>query len=145
MEKLIQTTEDLQEALSQVKFINSVLNFNWQFEFRPVEIHEENKSWMVKKAWLVHVSFERPDINSGKVGRGRSRDEIVWQGTTLSGAVKTGYVLLKLTIEHELMEGFHWNAARIFNPHNTIEELAELARNHQLAITEKFREAARAK
>ena len=62
---------------------------------------------------------------------GRSRTEFVQCGATESGVIKTCWLLLELTIRHELMEGFRVDGARVFSPHHRIGALIELARDHE--------------
>ncbi|HVI41833.1 MAG TPA: hypothetical protein VM577_14365, partial [Anaerovoracaceae bacterium] len=45
-------------------------------------------------------------------------------GAYESGVVKTGWVLAEMIVHHELMEAFHYKGSRIFDPHNTTEELS---------------------
>lgn len=123
MEKQITTTEELQVVLDEIKFVNSSLDLKWQFHYLPF------KSENINFGWLVWCSFERKDCNTGEVGIGYGRKEIIWINSTISAAVKTAYVLIKLLVEHELMEGFTWRGFRIFNPHNTVEDLAKIESN----------------
>lgn len=142
-EPIINSQEELADALIRISLVNTVLDFKWKFEYRLIKAsykdgrilayaggHPIYENEGEKVGWLVWVSFERPDTLSGKIGRGRGRDEIVWQGTTLSGVVKTAFVLIDLMIRHELMEGFRFDNARIFNPHNSVLDLAELQHKH---------------
>ena len=113
----------LKAALSLITFKNTVLDFKWEFEVEETNIRG-------RTAWLVRVSFERPDTITGEIGRGRGRDEIVYEGTTVSGAVKTAWLLVELMVRHELMEGFRWCDKRIFNPHNSVIDLARVQVAH---------------
>lgn len=115
----VNTPLELAATLRDISFVNTVLDFKWRFEFKEELI--SNKS-----AWLLWVSFERPDTLTGVVSRGRGRDEIIYAGATVSAVVKTAWVLVELMIRHELMEGFRWKNKRIFNPHNTVEALASI-------------------
>jgi hypothetical protein len=121
IEPQIETRLDLERVLSRVSFVNSVLDFKWRFETDAMD-----------RGWLVWVTFQRPDTNTGVIGTGRSRQEIVWKGAYLSGVVKTAWLLLELTIRHELMEGFRFDDQRIFNPHNSVFDLADLQRDHMV-------------
>jgi hypothetical protein len=134
MEPTIKTDADLEAALRQITFVNSVLDFKWKFEYLSVTVAGDPGKNFLKNGWLLWVSFERPDTITGTVGRGRGRDEIIWQGTSLSGAVKTAWVLVELMIRHELMEAFRWDDARIFNPHNSVIDLAALQREHNKRV-----------
>src|SRR5271166_5081235 len=119
MEKKIYCGTELDEILSKITFKNTVLDFKWAFEHSElIKIGERN-------GWLVWVTFERPDTVTGDVGRGRGRDEIIWQKSTESSVVKTAWVLVELMVRHELMEGFRYKDCRIFNPHNTVGALVE--------------------
>lgn len=128
-EPTIKTTDELKAVLDKIAFLNTALDFKWQFHHDSIMIPVGlvlKYEWC--HGWLLWCSFERPDTNTGKIGRGRGRDEIVWEGATVSAVVKTCWVLVELLVRHELMEGFRWDGARIFNPHNTVEELAALQR-----------------
>ena len=144
-EPRITTTEELVKILSKIVFANSVMDFHWQFEYRPIsvtyegdaEFFDANLNQMVKannptrKGWLIWASFDRPDTNSGEAGRGRGRDEIIWEGWTASAVVKTAWVIVTMLVQHELMEGYRiqqddGSLARIFNPHNSIAQLASI-------------------
>lgn len=139
-EKQVFTNSDLQAILDEITFQNSVMNFHWKFEFRPITVNYEgdaeffdpNINQMVKatdpirKGWLLWATFERPDTNTGAMGRGRGRDEIVWEGLTESAVVKTAWVIVDLLVKHELMEGYRYENKRPFNPHHTMEELTSL-------------------
>lgn len=128
MEQRIKNTEHLREVISKITFKNTVLDFKWAFELKPVVMYDENH--VGEEAWLVWVTFERPDTITGLVGRGRGRDEIIWAGSTVSAVVKTCWVLVELMVRHELMEGFRYDDCRIFNPHNSVGDLADLQRRH---------------
>jgi hypothetical protein len=142
MEPTIKTNDQLEEALKTITFKNTVLDFNWRFCYRQCVIdmapHPDDKpidgrrygDELRKSAWLVWVSFERPDTLTGEVGRGRGRDEIIWHGSTISSVIKTCWVLVDLMVKHELMEGFRFQDARIFNPHHSVLDLAKVEELH---------------
>lgn len=125
----IETTQQLKHALDQVRFVNTVLDFKWEFEYESIWV-ETCKSRIGRQGWLLWVTFERPDTRTGEVGRGRGRDEIIWKGSSLSGVIKTAWLLVELMVRHELMEGFQWDGARIFNPHHSVDELRNAAITH---------------
>lgn len=130
-EPIIDTTTDLVAALARISFINTVLDFKWQFEHEAVEVSTlKYGSGFYKQGWLVWVSFERPDTITGQLGRGRGRDEIVWRGATLSAAIKTAWVCFEMILKHEAMEGFRFDGQRIFNPHNSVLDLARVQQLH---------------
>ena len=129
-DSIIETTKQLQETLERISFKNTVLDFKWRFEYTPIIIKTATGvEEYSESAWLLFVSFERPDTITGEIGRGRGRDEIIKKGTTLSGVVKTAWLLVELMIRHELMEGFRFDGQRIFNPHNSVLELAAIQKD----------------
>lgn len=132
-EPTVETTADLQAALSRVSFVNTVLDFKWRFECRAVDVLPCWDDHGSREGWLVWASFERPDSITGQVGRGRGREEIVWRGTPLSGVVKTAWLLVELLVRHELMEGFRFDDVRIFNPHNSVLDLKRVPQAHDAA------------
>lgn len=118
-ERTVNTTEELWEVLKEVTMTNSALDFKWRFMAEDLCLRGGGR-----QGWLVQVWFERPDTETGVISTGKSRNEIVYTGATESAVVKTCWLLLELTIRHELMEGFRWKGLRIFNPHNTVGQLA---------------------
>ena len=129
VEPVVNTTEELTQVLNLITFVNTVLDFKWKFELKAVEILTCGEG-STRDAWLLWVTFERPDTITGIVGRGKGREEIIWQGTTLSGVVKTAWLLVELLVRHELMEGFRFDNTRIFNPHNSVLDLVDLQLKH---------------
>lgn len=141
IEAEVNTSEELENVLRDVSFRNTVLDFKWRFEWQPIRITSSHDPFD-REGWLVWCTFERPDTESGKVSRGRGRDEIVWKGTTVSGVVKTCWLLVELLIKHELMEGFRWHNARIFNPHHSVFDLAQVQHMHTKKPPSQARHAA---
>lgn len=72
------------------------------------------------EGWLVRLTFDRPDANTGVVGRGKSRQEFVPIGATVASVVRTCWVLVELTARHEAMEAFRFDGERVFDPHAPI-------------------------
>ena len=118
---VINNSADLGKTLSEISFVNSVVDFKWKFESETVVDASNNII-----GWFVLVAFERPDTHTGKIGIGRGRKEFISKGSTESAVVKTCWLLVELVVIHELMEGFRWKDKRIFNPHNSIHALASI-------------------
>lgn len=135
MDKTINNKYDLDNVIREITFQNTVLDFKWAFETQEIQTKDVKSGQYIpntgRKGWLIHVTFERPDTITGKIGRGRGRDEIIWAGTTESAVVKTCWLLVELMVRHELMEGFNYQGRRIFNPHNTVQELISIQDNHE--------------
>lgn len=129
-EPILKEEADLRDWLSRITFKNTVLDFKWKFEYKPVRIVIQGEDTPDKHGYLVWVSFERPDTITGEVGRGRGRDEVILNGTSMSGVVKTAWLLVELMVRHELMEGFNFDNNRIFNPHNSVIDLSRVQELH---------------
>jgi hypothetical protein len=114
-DKQVFTDLELKAVLQDVSMVNTSLDFNWRFETRKID-----------GGWFVTVAFDRPDTETNEIGTGRGRPEFVAEGTWESGVVKTCWLLIELVVRHELMEAFRWRGKRIFNPHNSIYDLAEI-------------------
>lgn len=136
-EPKIETTEQLLDILSHVSMKGSTLDFDWEFLVQPMPVmvesqitykeQHQNYSFTTKQlGWFVCVEFTRPDCDTGTEGRGRGRKEFIEVGTSLSGVVKTAWLLIELMVRHELMEAFTYNGHRIFNPHHTVTELSSI-------------------
>lgn len=130
-EPQVYSTDELCAVLDRISFKNTVLDFKWQFE-----VVQERLGKYDEGIWLVNVSFERPDTLTGVVGRGRGRQEIIREGSTVSSVVKTAWLLVELMVRHELMEGFRFDNARIFNPHNSVFDLAKVQHAHDEKLAE---------
>lgn len=118
-DKRVLNWKDLDKVLYEITMTNTSLDFKWKFE---TKICKDNPMY----GWFVRVGFERPDTNTGEVGMGFGRWEFIPGNSTESAVVKTAWLLIELVVRHELMEAFRWKGKRIFNPHNSIYDLAEI-------------------
>lgn len=127
-EKIITTTLELREVLNTISFRNSVINFDWKFCFSEFSMNvQRGIDAGHRRGWLVWAEFTRPDIETGKIGTGRGRDEIIYEGATESAVVKTAWLVVELLVRHELMETFSYENRVIFNPHHTVGHLGAAA------------------
>lgn len=115
-DRIITSDNDLCELFDRLTFRDGVVNWNWRYRGNPFKYEDRH-------GWLIWVEFQRPDTQTGEVGWGRSRDEIVWQGSSESSVVKTCWLLAKLIVDHELMEAFQYEGFRVFDPHYTLGDL----------------------
>lgn len=132
-ENKIETTAQLAEAIKEIDFVESCIDFQWRFEIEELWTGNPKASYPPKflgpnnnldlRGWLVNTCFRRPDTNSGEIGEGPSRQEFVPVGVTPSGVFKTCYLLVYLTTWHEIMESMIFKGFRPFDPHNTVDEL----------------------
>lgn len=107
----------LRAVLNRITFAPSCVDMSWKWELE--EVWEEDSL----KGWLVNTTFQRPDTNTGEMGTGKGRQGFIPVGTTLSGVVKTAWLLAELIVRHELMEAFLFDGKRVFDPHKTVFEL----------------------
>ena len=122
-EQRIETQETLRAVLDQITFAPSCVNMGWAWQIEELRLADGSL-----RGWLVNTTFRRPDTNTGEIGIGSGRQELIAKGSSESGVVKTAWLLAELIVRHELMEAFLYQGVRIFNPHNTVEELSLPAR-----------------
>lgn len=120
-DRSIASMTDLMNVLSRITFAPSCVDMGWKWAAEFVDGEG-------REGWLISTTFQRPDTNTGIIGRGIGRQWFVAKGTTVSGVVKTAFAAAKMILEHELMEAFFYDGARIFDPHNDVESLASIAR-----------------
>jgi hypothetical protein len=113
-EPVVRTIEDLRAMLTRIEIGPPLAQMNWTFECESLTEHA---------GWLVRATFDRPDANTGEIGRGTSRKEYVPPSASLSGVVRTCWLLVELTTRHEAMEAFLFDGARAFDPHRPIDSL----------------------
>jgi hypothetical protein len=121
----ITTTTKLSETIERVSFGPSCLDMGWQWEVEPVSA----------AGWRIRCSFQRPDTNTGTIGRGFGRWWLVDRGVTESGLWKTMYAAAKMILEHELLEAFKVDGVRPFDPHRTIQSLIAVDEDAPTVIT----------
>jgi hypothetical protein len=121
-EKTITTIEDLIKALLLVEFDEDSLFYAWNFKVCGEQCEDPQRP-----GWWMHVSFQRPDIETGEVGRGRGRTDFIAKGATVSAAVKTVWAMVQAIVMHELMHGFTYRGRPLFDPHATVDSLHSIS------------------
>ena len=108
------TFDEVEKILSNINFAkHSCIDMDYKFQVKEIE-----------DLYLIRTSFQRKDINSGEFGTGWGR----WHTTPIATAtetsiVMTAWVCVKMIIEHELLESFEYHGTKVFNPHQTLENL----------------------
>lgn len=119
--------ERLEGILDKIDYVDRT-GHKWVPVAREIFIVDENTK-TIKHGFMVHVEFQRPDTNTGKWGLGVSREEYIWDGADEDSIIKTVYVCIRLTEEHEVMESFAITVdkrkVRVFNPHRTMKNHAK--------------------
>ena len=98
------------------------MDWGWQVE----EVSGPKGDAALPIAYRLRTTFRRPDRETGEYSTGFGRWWEVPHDVTISGIIKTAFAAAKMILEHELMESFKWRNARVFDPHNTVQELAGL-------------------
>lgn len=119
---MIETNADLRNILSRITFGPSGVMLDrmalrWEIESISVAVET------FEPAWRIRFNFLRPDAETGAVGCGTGRWELVEHGASESSVVKTAWLLLELLMRHELMEAFRFDGVALFDPHRTVEQL----------------------
>ncbi len=113
--------ERLEQVLRGIS-VRGVLDLTWQWETQGFDSPYTG----ALVGWFIRVTFHRPDRVTGEFARGHGRWWVVEYGSTKSAVVKTAFTAMKMIVEHELMEGFMWQGVRIFDPHHTVDQLAQV-------------------
>src|SRR5690242_68039 len=100
-ERTVRTTQDLKDILDQITFKRTVVDFKWRFGIKEMVLNSTDAA--PRNGWLIWGEFQRPDTNTGQIGWGRGRDELVYEGALESSVVKTAWVVVEMLIKHELM------------------------------------------
>lgn len=119
-EKTVTTTAELEAVFAEIRFAPNCVDMGWAWEIEELHVAPDG----ALRGWLVNTTFRRPDTDTGVVGIGRGRKELIAVGTSESGVVKTAWLLAELIVRHELMEAFLYRGIRIFDPHHTVDELS---------------------
>lgn len=64
-EPIVQSAEEIGKILRRISFKNTAIDFKWEFHISDEVKHGD------RVGWLVWCSFERPDTQTGTIGRGR--------------------------------------------------------------------------
>ena len=94
-----------------------------------------HRDWRFVAEWLrgpevgavaIQAQFPRADRETGQIGYGQSRWELIAPDASDDAIIKTCFVLVKLTVEHEAMEWFKYCGVRIFDPHTPVSDLVSM-------------------
>jgi hypothetical protein len=122
----VMSGEQLQEILTEISFAPNCVDMKWDWSVVDVRSADPGFTRDPGDGWLIATTFQRPDRGNGEISRGQGRKWFVARGTTESGVVKTCFAACKMILEHEIMEAFLYKEKRVFDPHNTVAELAAL-------------------
>jgi hypothetical protein len=137
----VNTLSGVKKVLSQISFAPSCVDMGWDWEVETIYTPRPWTEYEMKHGkpgaggyeeclpagFRLRTTFRRPDRSTGVVGKGFGRWWEVPLETTESAVVKTAYAAAKMILEHELMESFKWKRTRVFDPHSTVQELAQIA------------------
>ena len=76
--------------------------------------------------WFLQVGMKRECVYTGTMGNGFGGKYEVSPHSTEDEIVKKLFAACKAYVEHETREGFLWDGKRIFNPHMTVQAMAQV-------------------
>jgi len=76
---------------------------------------------------FMQITYEAPCVKTGFAGIWHGRKFYLSDHMTEDEVIKTAYLAFKLSVEHEIMEGFHVNGKILFNPHVNYTELLDIS------------------
>jgi len=112
----------LKEILARVHYQNRQEEA-WRFLYEPVYLAGGEQA-----GWLLQGTFLRPETHTNVVDWGRTRKEFVALDASEDGVIKTCWVLIMLTEQHEGMESFMVDGIRVFDPHMPLRLLQDAER-----------------
>jgi hypothetical protein len=98
---------------------NSCLDFKWGWDIRACSTYE--RGHVVERGWQVRSTFDRPESETGQVGRGAGRWWFIAEASSVSSVVRTAWLAIRQNIDHELHEAFRLDGGRVFDPHRDLE------------------------
>ncbi len=130
----INSIEGIEKTLRQLTFAPSCVDMAWGWKVEAiftqgatgVTVDGVTAYQAIPAGFRFCTTFRRPDRKTGEISVGFGRWWEVPLDTTVSAVVKSAFKAAMLILEHELMESFKWKNARVFDPHNTVQELASL-------------------
>lgn len=114
----VDETNDVYKHLNRISFKPSCLDFEWGWKVDPVS----DKNGL--NGFLIYSVFKRPDTNTGVIGTGCGRGWYIEKNYTEKDILMTGWLAIRQIIEHELLESFCIDKARMFDPHKSLSSLA---------------------
>lgn len=85
--------------------------------------------WVSLDAFKIQAVLWRKDTNSGNLGWGYGGNHYIAWDATPDAIVKRCFVAARDYSEHEVREAFTYKGRRVFDPHQSIENLWEISRD----------------
>ena len=117
------TLQDVKTILGRLKSAPSGIRMSTErdYRFEVIELVHENPT---VDGFLIRCGFWRPDTTTGEMGEGFGRWNHVPRAASETAVVMTGWVAIKLVVEHESMEAFEYLGVKVLNPHKNVDQLA---------------------
>lgn len=93
---------------------------DYRFEVEEIQDHKNPSI----NGFMIRCGFWRPDTNTGTEGEGFGRWIHVPKECSETAVVMSGFMLIKMIIEHEAMEAFLYHGVRVVDPHKNVDELS---------------------
>lgn len=78
-------------------------------------------------ACTVHVEYDEPDVNTGKIERQKSRQWIITLEMNEGDIVETVFACAMRSYDHVVQENFTYEDKRVFTPHVALRDRVALA------------------
>lgn len=106
-------------VLSLVTFQRSCVDMGWAWDVEEVFDREGSL-----RGFLIRTTFRRPDRDPPhEVRTGYGGWHFLPRDADVTAIVKRAYVAADAILRHELMEAFHVEGNRIFDPHHDLYDL----------------------
>ena len=76
-------------------------------------------------AWLLQVTYQEADVDTGVVTTQRSREWLIRPSMTETEVVRTAYAAVRRSYEHVVAEHFTYKGKRVYGPHAGVDALLE--------------------
>jgi len=108
----------LKSDLARISFKPSCLDFGWGWKIEFL-FNAQGRA----THFMLYSGFKRPDTHTGEISTGYGRGWPIPIEYTEKGLFMTCHMAIKQIIEHEYLEAFCVDDCRVFDPHNTMEDL----------------------
>lgn len=129
----MQTLESVKTVLARIATKPSCVDMMWRWQVVEIEDAGHHLQEPDNTGFLIRTTFARPDRDPPHaVQRGFGGWHHVPSDASDSAIVKRAFVAMMAILQHELMEAFHYDGDRLFDPHHTIDDLGEACRSAAL-------------
>jgi len=108
------TLEVLRKILANIEI------FDRKFEVMPISLEFDS-------GWYLQVTYNEPDVDTGRVELQKSRKWVIEPGATETDVVHTAFAAVMRSYDHVVQEHFMYKGKRIYSPHFSVEDRLKIA------------------